>query len=97
MAASKIDQLRDVILVLADKAHRDRIIDLLNALEQDVGAATLSYAAQLVRVQAADALTAHSNPIAGAYASNLLFKAANDVDRTDWERTAIIKAATPTP
>jgi gamma-glutamylcysteine synthetase len=89
MTYIKINQLRDVILTLADNAHRDRINDLLNALEQEVGYATLDYAERCVRVRADDARTAHSNPVAGEYAAMLLAHAADSLKYADWERRII--------
>ena len=92
---TKIEQLRAVIVMLADGAHRARLIELLNALEQDIGAATLTYAARLVAVRATDARAAHSNSMAGDYAATLLAQAAHRIAFTDWERDVILEEAKP--
>jgi hypothetical protein len=80
---TKIQALRDVILLLVDSQHRARIDDLLTALEQEVGAAAIRHAASIIQSQADDAPLAYSNR---TFAQIALQNAARTVRHSEYER-----------
>ena len=82
--ARKRDQLRATIITLADGPHMERIRDLLDALEDEIGAAAIRRCAAIVQVHADSAPLAHSDPDAGRAAQRALTRAAQSVRLTGW-------------
>ena len=85
MGLQKVNALRRMILLMADAAHRDRINDLLNALEEDIGAATFRYAANVARVYATDADRWGRTP-------DDMHRVVSTIETLDWEREKIMKS-----
>lgn len=92
MSKLRCDQLRATILTLADGAHQARINDLLDALEEEIGAATIRYIADIVQVQADSAPLAYSG-LSGQVAQRALSGCVRTVRYTDWERDDIFTPA----
>jgi len=86
----KIDALRRAILMLADGAHHDRITELLDALEQDVGHATLAYAARIVRVHVGEAASSYSDGRTASAVSGALSRTAQKISITEWDRRWVL-------
>ena len=84
---SKAQALHDVILLLVDSHHRARVSDLLDALEEEIGAATLSYAARIIQTQVDDAPLAYSDH---TFVHQALTHAVRTLRLREWNRDDVL-------
>ena len=82
--------MRWVIKTLTDRCHHQRVDDLLDALESEVGALTLEYATGIIGAQIESQRYAYSDDAHADVAVQTVAKLRRSLEFTEWDRRKII-------